>query len=79
MDTTCIVNHPNVLPMVLSCMFMKCWIIQEEMISAQLKMILPQFADDGGQWAVSKNIDLAAEYRRGTMTNWQGGGVPNGE
>ena len=21
-----------------------------------------QFADDGGQWAVSKNIDLAAEY-----------------
>ena len=22
----------------------------------------PQFADDAGQWAVSKNIDLAAEY-----------------
>ena len=21
-----------------------------------------QFADDAGQWAVSKNIDLAAEY-----------------
>ena len=30
-----------------------------------------QFADDAGQWAVSKNC-------RGTLTNWQGS-VPNGE
>ena len=38
-----------------------------------------QFADDAGQWVVSKNIDLAAEYlHNGTLTNWQGG-VPNGE
>ena len=36
-----------------------------------------QFADDAGQWAVSKNIDLAV-ICRGTLTNWQGG-VPNGE
>ena len=37
-----------------------------------------QFTDDSGQWAVSKNINLAAEYLNGTLTNWQGG-VPNGE
>ena len=38
-----------------------------------------QFADDAGQWAVSKNTDLAAEYlQRDLDKNWQGG-VPNGE
>ena len=37
-----------------------------------------QFADDDGQRAVSKNIDLAAEYLQRTLTNWQGG-VPSGE
>ena len=34
-----------------------------------------QFAVDAGQWAVSKNVDLATEY---LQTNWQGC-VPNGE
>ena len=37
-----------------------------------------QFADDASQWAVSKNIDLAANICRGNLTNWQGG-VPNRE
>ena len=33
-----------------------------------------QFADDASQWAVSKNIELAAGYlQRETLTNWQGG------
>ena len=37
-----------------------------------------QFADDSSQWALSKNIDLAANVCRGTLRNWQGG-VPNEE
>ena len=37
-----------------------------------------QFADDAGQWAVNKNIDLAAEYLQRDPDKWQGG-VPNGE
>ena len=37
-----------------------------------------QFADNAGQWAVSENIDLAAEYLQRALANGQGG-VPNGE
>ena len=38
-----------------------------------------QFADDAGQWAVSKNIDLAAEYLQRDLDKLATGGVPNGE
>ena len=37
-----------------------------------------QFADDAGQWAVSKNIDLAAEYLQWDLDKLQGG-VSKGE
>ena len=30
-----------------------------------------QFADDAGQWAVSKNIDLAAEYLQRDLDKWR--------
>ena len=35
-----------------------------------------QFADDASQWAVSKNIDSAAEYLQRDLVKL---GVPNGE